>query len=736
MLNRLLVRCGDAPLVTALALVLAAGPALAQQQRIQVPDEPPKGEGNPVQRSASGTITVPLTGQGERRSFGSLSVTPGRLDNGLVEIGETTSATLSLEHTGGPSDAPIAIGAASIEGKDARDYAIDFAGGVTLNPGDVQPITITFAPSAPGEKSAALLLAAEGASAPYVAFLSATARYPLLSELRAGADDIAFGQVVAGATSTKTLTLANDGDVGAPVVFISELTLGGDNPEAFDAVFKPTSIGPGQSIEVPVTFDAATAGTKSATFEIVHDGNNPSIAVELRGESVAPNSVPVVFEASALDANVGIEDGTALQFGPDGRLYVAEVSGLIRVFDVVRKGENDYEATQAETISLIANVPNHDDDGSPNGSIKGRQVTGIHVVGTPASPVIWAASSDPRHGAGKSGLDTNLDTNSGILHKLTKGAGGWQMQDLVRGLPRSEENHTPNGLIATGDAVYLLTGGHTNAGLPSNNFAEISEYALSSALLKIDVGSIGTGTHDLPTLDDEDRPGVDDANDPFGGNDGKNQAKLVAGGPVTIHASGLRNAYDLVLTEAGHFYTFDNGPNSNWGGWPDDSCLNKLNDGGKNFQDTLELLSEGFYAGHPNLVRGNKANTFNASNPQSPVEIDADPRECQYKPPPNDGSLTSIGASTNGMVEYTASNFGSSMKGDLLAITFNNEIYRLELDGAGTGFESKSVLAGNIPGDGTLDVTALGDAGPFPGTVWAMNYFGQSQITVLEPADY
>ena len=380
-------------------------------------------------------------------------------------------------------------------------------------------------------------------------------------------------------------------------------------------------------------------------------------------------------------------------------------------------------------------MPNHDDDGTPNPGVGNRQLTGIHVVGTAAAPVIWAASSDPRHGAGQSGVDKNLDTNSGILHKLTKTGGGWQKQDLVRGLPRSEENHTPNGLVAQGDKVYLLSGGNTNQGVPSNNFAEQPEYALSAALLEIDVGAIGGGTYDLPTLDDEDRPGADDANDPFGGNDGKNMAKLVAGGPVQVYSAGLRNAYDLVLANTGKFYTFDNGPNAGWGGTPDGDCDNDVDNGGGDFQDTLELLTEGSYAGHPNPARGSAANTFNGSDPQSGIEVAADPRECVYLAPGQDGSLTSIGASTNGLVEYTATNFGGSMIGDLLATTWNNQLYRLQLNGAGTQLTSKSVLAGDI-GNGALGIATQGDEGPFPGTIWVMSYYAPYQITVLEPEDY
>ena len=105
-------------------------------------------------------------------------------------------------------------------------------------------------------------------------------------------------------------------------------------------------------------------------------------------------------------------------------------------------------------------------------------------------------------------------------------------------------------------------------GAPSNNFALLPEYALSSAILSINLNAIGNTTYDLPTLDDENRAGVTDANDPFGGDNGKNQAKLVTGGPVQVYAPGFRNPYDLVITSKGRMYAVDNGANAGWGDVP------------------------------------------------------------------------------------------------------------------------------------------------------------------------
>jgi len=99
-----------------------------------------------------------------------------------------------------------------------------------------------------------------------------------------------------------------------------------------------------------------------------------------------------------------------------------------------------------------------------------RQVTGILVTGTPNNIAIYVGSSDSRIGGGSSNGDVNLDTNSGMISRLTKSGNNWQRLDLVRGLPRSEENHANNGMQLKGDLLYVAQGGKTNAGSPSNDF--------------------------------------------------------------------------------------------------------------------------------------------------------------------------------------------------------------------------------------------------------------------------
>jgi len=376
-----------------------------------------------------------------------------------------------------------------------------------------------------------------------------------------------------------------------------------------------------------------------------------------------------------------------------------------------------------------------------------RLVTGILVTGTPARPVLYVTSSDPR-----AEVDT-LDTNSGVVSRLTWTGSGWEKLDLVRGLPRSRADHATNGMALSSDGatLYVAQGSNTNKGGLSSRFRFLPEYALSGAILRIDLRRIGNQTYDLLTLDDDSRAGVRDENDPFGGNGGKNQARLIPDGPVQIYAPGFRNSYDVLVTTRGRLYTIQNGPSQKgpggrWGGLPrgegpGGQCTHEPQDTGKWAPDTLHLIAErGAYGGHPNPTRGNRANTFNRDR-QSPVPY-ANPIECDFLSPAERGAITSFPFSTNGLAEYTASNLNGAMRGDLLTVGFDGRLYRLRLTNMGDALvRREALLELGIP----LDVTAQADAAVFPGTIWVADYTPRSgtdnasdtgAITVLEPRDF
>jgi Ca2+-binding RTX toxin-like protein len=524
----------------------------------------------------------------------------------------------------------------------------------------------------------------------------------------------------------------------------------------------------------------------------------------------------VEFTQTTLVGDLGIINPTVVQWGPDNKLYVASQSGEIAILTVVRDSSGAYVIQSREIINLVHDMPNHNDDGSYNASVVGRQLTGMVVGGTAAAPVIYVSSSDPRTGGGSAGTDQGLDTNSGIISRLTLSGSDWQKVDIVRGLPRAENNHSTNGLAFGPDGSTLLVaqGGMTNAGAPSNSLAGQNEYALSGAILEIDLTKIAqleaaglktyqVGTappqlfvYDLPTLNDptrQDLPGGRDApgsgslgGDPFGGDDGLNMAKLVAGGPVQIYAPGFRNPYDVLVAQDGKIFSYDNGPASTQGGVPLDQngarytgapgqiATNLPNENGFGVVDDTDQLQDisvrGVYAGHPNLIRAfgeaagllssPAAGTTNAvlrPSDQLPVDFATavpqslrDPRQALYlQGGVADGAVDSGTGSINGLAEYTSSALISdgaggtdSIRGAIIATSYAGQLIIIDRYADGDGdvefhtnangqavADNKQVIAlGGHP----LGIDAVGDQGVFPGTIWVTN-LATDTVVVLTP---
>ena len=263
------------------------------------------------------------------------------------------------------------------------------------------------------------------------------------------------------------------------------------------------------------------------------------------------------------------------------------------------------------------------------------------------------------------------------------------------------------------NTLLIAQGGNTNIGAPSNNFALLPEFALSAAILSVDLDAIGNTTYDLPTLDDEARPGTTDANDPFGGNNGKNQARLVPGGPVQVYSPGFRNPYDLVITESGNMYTIDNGGNAGWGdvpAQPDDASRHL---------HQQSVTSPATATATPCIRIPGRAST--AATRTRPAPTGPTPstratrsRRCRRPipsrattaPRPSEGHWRPSAPRPTGSTSTPRRTSAGAMKGDLLAASFDDTIYRIKLNAAGTAVTSATaaLLLGGRPAarrDGT-----------------------------------
>ena len=116
-------------------------------------------------------------------------------------------------------------------------------------------------------------------------------------------------------------------------------------------------------------------------------------------------------------------------------------------------------------------------------------------------------------------------------------------QDYVVGLPRGSRDHLvqPDGLRPR-RRLYFGQASNTAMGAPDSQWDFRPERLLTAAILRVDLKAIAAPPLDVKTADGGG------AYDPF-----------AAGAPLTLYATGVRNAFDLLWHSNGQLYAPVNG---------------------------------------------------------------------------------------------------------------------------------------------------------------------------------
>lgn len=363
--------------------------------------------------------------------------------------------------------------------------------------------------------------------------------------------------------------------------------------------------------------------------------------------------------------SIPVNNATAMEYGPDGRLYVATLFGTIYAFTI----DSDTRTVQEEVINTI-----------PAAEGGNRLTLGLAIDpdSTADDVVLWVSHS--------SGDANNGDLNSGKISRLS-GTGLDQKEDIITGLPRAIANHATNDIdFAPDGRLFAWQGGNTGAGsanTANSEFRDLPEQFFAAAALAIDIPK-WKATPD--EFEGNVASPIGEFVDEFYA---RKEAEL--GRPfdeVTIFATGLRNTYDGVFHSTGNIYATDNGlgvtgtvPPVPRLGDPSDRSITTLfgeegiDDPGKQ-DDSLNLIVEGNYYGHPNpyrdevIFKDGSFQGFDASNTPA--------GHPEYVEP-----FLNLGTnrSANGIIEYEADNFFGQMRGDLLLANYSrtDDISRVQL---------------------------------------------------------
>jgi PKD repeat protein/N-acetylneuraminic acid mutarotase len=445
----------------------------------------------------------------------------------------------------------------------------------------------------------------------------------------------------------------------------------------------------GDGLEVtPTTLRfAAPGGAAGVTVPVsVETPNGVSRQVDY---TYLAGAVPISFEKSYL---TDIPLPTSVEWGPDHRLYVGSVNGVIKVISF----DHNYGITATQTVTAFSALP--------NSNIMGLAFDPFEPAG--AEPRLYVS-----HGtiyANGGGCFTGTSTYSGQVSVVT-GPEFDTVEPVVTGLPVSNHDHLVNGLQFDGHGDLLIAiGGNTNAGVEACAMGGLPESPLSAAVVR---ARLSRGLFNGSLVYRESITGNTNSDQVSGG-----AVDLDPGlrRSVSVYASGLRNPWDLVVTTSGRVYCTDNGPNTGFG----PASLSAATEGSDPYSpDELVLLERGGYFGHPNRNRGrydDRENVYRRSS-DSPLGGDV------HNPP-----LTTFPPSTNGIVEYRADAFNGALRGDLLLQKWNDQTYRVSLSSDGR----QVALVEELPVSmGSLDVAT----GP-GGVLFGGDFYGNG-LYVAKPVD-
>ncbi|MBB5958034.1 glucose/arabinose dehydrogenase [Saccharothrix tamanrassetensis] len=401
---------------------------------------------------------------------------------------------------------------------------------------------------------------------------------------------------------------------------------------------------------------------------------------------------------------------TSVAVGPDGRLYAATFTGQIHRFPVNADGTLG-TATVIDTVrahAVSAGLP-----GAPNRTVIGLA---FDPKSTAAAPVLWVTDNY--------GGTSNAPDWSGKIARLS-GPNLGVYQEVVADLPRSIKDHETNSLAFGPDGDLYLTQGSMNAmGAPDSTWGNRAEHLLSAAVLRLRVGRLPAA---LPL---NVRTEAGGSYNPY-----------AATAPLTIHATGVRNAYDLVWHRNGHLYVPTNGSaaGGNAPGTPavlPGACASRpdgaytgpvvpgVSGNPQAETDYVFDVKAGKYYGHPAPVRCEWVLAGgNPTGGTDPFQVGAYPVGTL---PDRNFDLAGtydagLHASADGVIEYRGTAFGGRLDGKLLVVRYSSgqDIQTFDVGASGglsnrttgiaglTGFSQPLDLVQH-PGSGHLYVTELG----------------------------
>ena len=249
-------------------------------------------------------LTISLAGASAQPG---LSVTPSSFAFGSVVDGQTKSQTFTLTNTGSAS---LTISQLSVSG---AGYSLSgLATPSSIAAGASAIFSATFAPTTAGSLPGTITITSNAPNSPSTVGLSGTGVTGTVI-LTANPTSLAFGNVNAGVTSSKSVTLINSGTGN---VTISQITVSAKDVTT-SGVTTPITLTPGQSKVMTVAFTPTAKETVSGNVTVTNTlGMNTVVAVSGTGVQAGISLTP--SSANLGSVTVGATNSQTIQIGNPG----------------------------------------------------------------------------------------------------------------------------------------------------------------------------------------------------------------------------------------------------------------------------------------------------------------------------------------------------------------------------------------------------------------------------------
>jgi len=214
-----------------------------------------------------------------------IQVTPSSLNFGSTVVGKKVSQTLSVANTG-----KISVNISQVNLSSSQFSVSGLAMPFSLPVGQSSNFQVWFDATAAGNATGTLTVQTDtGVSSQQVSLAAAAAMAP--AQINVNSTNLNLGNANVGTTAKGTLTLTNAGGANLLISLISVV----GNAFGISGITTPSTIAPGGSATLSVSFSPTTVGNDSGSITITsNDPQNPTTIITLTGTATSAPIAPTI----------------------------------------------------------------------------------------------------------------------------------------------------------------------------------------------------------------------------------------------------------------------------------------------------------------------------------------------------------------------------------------------------------------------------------------------------------